>query len=323
MLDLRRLKRMRIRPVPWGQVVVANLALSWDYRLPRRTQIVLEGLGHLPERAGFIAMNHTDRYNYWPFQYALYRQRDRFTATWVKGKYYENAGVAKFMDLTGNIPLPSRGYVITTEFRKQLGRPPKGEEYRALRDFVDRRPGADLATGGDAVTGFVATRGGPDEFLTAFDELFDQMMDEVIRLNREALEAGLHVLVFPQGTRSIRLSRGHTGMMQLAQHLGAHITPVGCSGSDKVYPGGSPFAKGGHIVYRIGEVLPLDGPDLGPHRVRAPFRPFSREATTRHGDAFQAATDVVMDHINGLVDPEYQWSEDQRSGGVQGMNRFV
>lgn len=36
----------------------------------------------------------------------------------VKGKYYENPFIAAFMDSMNNIPLPSRGYVITTRFRE-------------------------------------------------------------------------------------------------------------------------------------------------------------------------------------------------------------
>jgi hypothetical protein len=34
-------------------------------------------------------------------------------------------------------------------------------------------------------------------------------------------------------------------------------------------------------------------------------------------------TDVVMDHINELVDPEYRYSDDRSSDGVSGVERFV
>ena len=121
---------------------------------------------------------------------------------------------------------------------------------------------------------------------------------------------------------SIRLSKGRVGLAQLAQHLGATIVPVGCNGSDAVYPGGSPFAKGGHIVYRLGEALPVDHPDLAPHRVTAPFQPFTRDAAP-HRAQFEAITTVVMDRINDLLDPEYQYAEDAESDGVKGAKRFV
>ncbi|MCB9522464.1 MAG: 1-acyl-sn-glycerol-3-phosphate acyltransferase [Myxococcales bacterium] len=320
MLDLDRLKALSIRKTPWGQLAMANLALSVDYRLPRRTRIALEGLEHLPDRPVFFAMNHTDRYNYWPFQYQLYRAGHGFTAAWVKGKYYENRLMGWFMDSCTNIPLPSRGYVATTEFRKQVGRLPDEAEYRALRDLVD---GGDPAGLPDGVQMFVEERGGPLTVRADFEALWAQMVGEVVRLNREAIAQGHSPLVFPQGTRSKRLSKGHVGMAQMSQLLGVDIVPVGCNGSDKAYPGGSPFSKGGEIVYRIGPPITLDGPEIGQFRVRAPFTPFTREAMIRHAADFLGVTAVVMDRINVLLDPEYQFSADRSSDGVQGVNRFV
>lgn len=328
MLDLARLEKIRLRTSPPAQILIAQLVLRFDYALWKPTHIALDGLENVPrDRGVFFAMNHTDRYNYWPFQYQLYRQGgNRFTATWVKGKYYENKMMGAFMDSTNNIPLPSRGYVITTEFRKAHGRVPKEEEYRALRDVVDGggSPEAAAEKGGPAVRALLEKGGPAASFPERFDALFGAMMAQVTRLTRQALfELGLNVLVFPQGTRSKRLSKGHTGLMQMAQHLGCAIVPVGCNGSDKAYPGGSPFSKGGRLVYRIGAPLELDGPELGPHRVREPFVPFSAAATEAHGEKFRAATDIVMDRINGLLDPEYQFAEGQASDGVEAINRFI
>ena len=60
-----------------------------------------------------FALNHTDRYNYWPFQFELWRRdHERMTMAWVKAKYYENKLLAGFFDLCNNLPLPSRGYII-------------------------------------------------------------------------------------------------------------------------------------------------------------------------------------------------------------------
>ena len=240
-LDLARLERVNLHRTPWGQLVVAEI-LRLDYRFPRRTEIVLEGTEHLQPRQSYIlAMNHTDRYNYWPLQYQLHREGRGFTATWVKGKYYQNPFIAAFMDAMNNIPLPSRGYVITTRFRETVGRVPTAEEYRALRDLAD-------ATAAEAAPALSRVIGDVKEFLRDFAKVFDRMIDEVMRLNRRALELGQHLLVFPQGTRSVRLSHGHIGVAQVAQHLGVDIVPVGCSGSNRVYPGNSPFAKGDRIV---------------------------------------------------------------------------
>ena len=281
---LARLKRTVLAERPLGQLLVANLALSIDYRFPRRTEILVEGYERLPQDRGvFIAMNHTDRFNYWPFQYRNYRLGGRFTATWVKGKYFEHPAMAWFLSSTNNIPLPGRGYLVEQRLKGELGRAPTKEEYRALRDRVDAGEVPEL------------------------EEAFQEMMREVARLNRSALEERrLHVLVFPEGTRQKQVGRGHTGIAQFAQHRGAAIVPVGCSGSDHCYPGNSPFSKGGRIVYRVGEPLEIDGPELAPHRVEEPFVPLTLEAGRRHGQQFEAITRVVMSRIDGLVDEEYR-----------------
>ena len=317
MLDLARLQRIHLVARPPGQRLFAKL-LALDYRFPRRTEIVVEGLERIPQdRSVFLAMNHTDRYNYWPLQYHMHRQRLRYTATWVKGKYYQHPLMAWFMDRTGNIPLPSRGYVVAVAFQQRQGRAPDGAVYRALRDLVDGQAVEALPP---AVATWMAEEGGAEAWAEGQRRLFTAMMDEVMRIHREAMAAGLHVLVFPEGTRRKRLGPGHAGLLQVAWHLGAAVVPIGCNGSDRVYPGNSPSAKGGRIVYRVGELLEIDGPELGPHRVREPFVPFTVAASRRHGQALQAATDLVMDRIEALLDPEYRRGD---SDGVQGVDRFV
>ncbi len=314
MLDLARLERIELSPVPRVQILLARL-LRLDYALPRRTEIAIEGLENLPrDRSVFIAMNHTDRYNYWPFQYQLWRSGLPFTVTWVKGKYYENALLGAFMDATNNIPIPSRGYALTTAFRARTGRLPDEAEYRALRELLDGgRP--ELAP----VAGYLAACGGAEAWREATGAMFSAMIDEVLRLNRQAMALGHYIIVFPEGTRSRRLSRGHTGLAQVSQHLGAAVVPVGCSGSDRLYPGDLPFSRGGRVVYRIGAPMEVDGA-LADLRVTEPFRPLSAEATRRHGQRFQAITDRIMDRINELLDPPYRYGEAELARGV---HRFV
>ncbi|MCB9704150.1 MAG: 1-acyl-sn-glycerol-3-phosphate acyltransferase [Myxococcales bacterium] len=328
MLDLDRLRRIRLSKRPLGQLLVANLGLRWDYRFPRRTEIVIEGVENIPsDRGVFLAMNHTDRYNYWPLQYELYRRGLRMTATWVKGKYYEGGMTARFLDFTNNIPLPSRGYVITIEFRREIGRPPSREEYRVLRDLVDRKIAADDPLPADAsadLRRFVGGDEGLSAFLVGFDRRFDAMIHEVVRLNREALTRHeLNVLVFPEGTRSRRLGRGRTGLAQMSQHLSAAIVPIGCSGSDRCYPSNSPFSRGGRIVYRVGAPLEPDGPELGPYRVPPEVLPLTRAATERYGDRYEAITAVVMEKISELVDPEYRAEGEGEGGDERGVERFI
>ena len=164
----------------------------------------------------------------------------------------------------------------------------------------------------------------PERFLVGFDALFDEMLGYVVELNRRAVEdLGLNVLVFPEGTRSVRLSKGHDGLAQITQHLGAPILPVGCNGSDRLYPGNLPFSKGGRVVYRIGAPLAVDGPELAAQRVPRDVLPFTKQAAQKHGARYAAITAIVMQHIDALLDPPYRHAPDAAPAGSEGLARFV
>ncbi len=336
MLDLNRLERISLTAKPIGQKAVAALLLAPNYELPPRVKIDIEGFDKVPDEPVIYAMNHTDRYNYWPFQYRLWRSFGRFTSTWVKGKYYENEWLGKFMEMTNNIPTVSRGYLIARDFKAVCDRPPTGEEYRALRTAVDVDAGVKEAPDGMVDPAEVVPRAvlerprnvlgrryapGRESYTTYINELFRTMMRRFVELNEEAFEEGLDLLVFPQGTRSVRLSRGRIGLSQMALYLKRPVVPVGCNGSDKVYPGNSPLGRPGHIVYRIGE--PLRYEEMSEFHIDEDFEPFTAAAENKHRDQFQGYVDVVMDRINGLVDPQYRFAEDLSSDGVAGSRRFL
>lgn len=325
MLDLPRLERIRLTSRPLAQRLVAQLMLVPNYELPPRVRIDLEGFERVPEEPVLYAMNHTDRYNYWPFQYALWRRKNRFTATWVKGKYYQSPFVGKFMELTNNIPTVSRGYLISRDFVNTVGRPPTEEEYAALRGWVEGTgpwPGDVPAEVLDRPRDMLGRPFDPanESYPEAIDRLFRAMMRRFVELNGEAFDKGVDVLVFPQGTRSKRLPRGHIGLAQIALAFKRTIVPVGCSGSDVAYPGSSPLARPAHIVYRLGE--PITYEDMAPFHVPE-FEPFTPEAEEAHRPRFQGLVDVVMDRINELVDEPYQRGGPDDGDGVQGVSRFV
>src|SRR5690606_15126531 len=148
-------------------------------------------------------------------------------------------------------------------------------EYTLLREAVDARARggegplpeppnvpAELYASGRNPLGlrFDPERGDYADYIR---HLFHAMMARFTALNREAVAIGLDLLVFPQGTRSRRLLPAHDGIAQMALHLRIPIVPIGCNGADLVYPGASPFARRGRIVYRVGEPIP--------HAELAPF----------------------------------------------------
>lgn len=325
MLDLALLRTIRLDRRPLSQRLIADGFLRFDYR---KVDLVLEGLETLPKTPVIYAMNHTDNFNYWPFQYAMHRRFARYTATWVKGKNFENPFVSRFMAATNNIPVASRGYLVTRDFVATIKRRPTELEYRALRDALDSGTEVDpaqvprelLSTPRD----LFGRRFDPskERYDQAVDAVLAALMDGFVELNRHALSIGLDVLVFPEGSRSLRLSKGHSGIAQVALHLGATIVPIGCSGSNRVYPGNSFMAKPGRIVYRLGEPMTPDRfADLAPS---VPFVPFSREADALHESSFQAVTDRVMDALDPLLDPEYRREcRHGESKGSVGTHRFL
>lgn len=318
MIDQKRLDAIRLSPKPRGQRLVGWLFLTPNYRLPFwRTNIIFEGAENLNRLGGnVIVMNHTDRYNYWPFQYELWRRGYGYTATWVKGKYYENHWLGWFMDAMNNIPVPSKGYVISKDFALTMERAPTETEYEVLKRYAD---GAiDEATaamlGGVDVGRFLNRPWPGGAYADDVETRFSAMMQRVVEINRQAVKMGLNLLIFPQGTRTKRLTRGHTGAAQMILDTGAPVIPVGCNGSDRCYPGNSPWSRGGTIVYRIGKPL-VPGDELRDFVVTEPFVPFTRSAE-KHQETFRQLTDYLMDRINDLLDPEYRYGEEQLATGA-------
>jgi len=333
LLDLSRLERIRLTRTPMLQQVVGHL-LSVNYGFLPGVRIDFEGWEDVPPEPVIFAMNHTDRYNYFPFQHQIWRRAGRFTATWVKGKYYEHPFVANFMEMTNQLPTVSRGYLITKDFQATLERTPTDEEYAALRAWVDaaaagRReenlpePGA-LPEPLLAKPRNVLGRGfdpEKEDYASYIDALFHAMMRRFVALNREAAEVGLDLLIFPQGTRSVRLLPSHIGIAQMALHLKLPIVPVGCNGSDRAYPSTSPWAKRAQVTYRFGPPIHhADVPELHP---ADEYEPFSTDAEERYRPQFQALADIVTDRIEPLLDEPYRRAPDAGSDATQGSDRFV
>lgn len=332
MLDLPRLERLSLVRYPVSQRFFGWL-LHANYRWWPGVELSLEEAERIPDEPVIFAMNHTDRYNYFPFQYLLWQTFDRFTATWVKGKYYENALLAQFMESMFQLPTVSRGYLITRDFVAVMGRTPTDQEYALLRAAVDARAvGEEGALPVPPDVPEMLLRKPRNPLGVAYDPadadyadyicgLFRAMMGRFVALNREAREIGLDLLVFPQGTRSIRLLPGHIGIAQMALHLEMPIVPVGCNGSDEVYPGGSPFARKGRIAYRVGE--PIFPADLAAFRIEQAYEPFSAIAERDFAPQFEAVAELVTDRIEPLLEPRYQRAPELGDGGKRSADRFV
>jgi 1-acyl-sn-glycerol-3-phosphate acyltransferase len=334
MLTLDIMKRIELTARPPGQKV-AGWIIRANYRFPAsRTRVTVRDFDRIPDRPVYIAMNHSDKFNYWPFQIHLWKERDEFTATWVKGKYYNQAFSRSFLVATNNIPTPSRGYLITADVVATLNKPPAEALYRLMRDATDE--GWD-----DARLLQEATEQGFKREITHLmktprnilgldfhpfkhglverhRELFRQMMDAFIDLNFQAFDKGLRIMVFPEGTRSTTLGKGKPGLAQMALRTRSTVVPVGSNGSEVAYPGEFFLSRGGDIEYRVGHPMTPEG-DLKPFQIDEDFRPFTNEAH-RFEDKFEGATELIMSRIAELIDPHYL---EGSSTAVEGSHRFV
>ncbi len=319
MIDKKRLQNTNLQNPPRGQIITANVLLRGDYTFPRKTNITIENLERIPKDRGVIfALNHTDSYNYWPFMYKLFRIGGYpFISPWVKGKYYEHPLLAWFFDFANNIPLPSRGYVLTKDFQLVMKRRPNKTEYRLLRDLLDGKISQEelLSRADEELRRFIITPHGdfdPQQqpYGQFIENYFNELMQLVTQISEEALlKKNLSLLIFPQGTRSVRLLPGFVGIAQIALKTKVPIVPVGCNGSDKCYRSALPFSSGGNIVYRVGKPLTVED-DLAPFAITEDYHPFTRAAEKKFTAQFRGATDLVMERINELLDPEYQFAPD-------------
>lgn|GEM_PF-129898 len=303
MIDLKHLEKISLNGRPLGQRIVATFLLIPNYNIFANVDIEVEGIENIPrDETVIFAMNHTDRYNYWPFQYRMWKDKFFFTTVWVKGKYYKNTLLSHALDWCNLIPVPSMRYLIEEFYKLKFRKKLLDSDYRVLKDYVEGKvkSGAEFAN----EIG-VLIKENFREFVKGYHE---QIMEKVTDHSTKALfEKSLNLIIFPEGTRSLKLAEGKTGIAQLALFTEKKVVPVGCNNSENVYTGTLPFAKTGKIIYRVGE--PLSVKDrLGPFRIQEKFKPFSPESQIRFKEQFEGATKVIMECIGKMVDEKYKKS---------------
>lgn len=303
MIDLKHLDKISLTGKPLGQRIVAAFLLIPNYNIFARVDIEVEGIENIPrDETVIFAMNHTDRYNYWPFQYRLWRDKFFFTTVWVKGKYYKNTILSNALDWCNMIPVPSMRYLVEEFYKKKFRKRLLENDYRILKDYIEGKikSGAEFA---NEIS--VLVKENFREFIRSYHE---QIMEKVTYHSTKALfEKDLNLIIFPEGTRSLQLAEGKTGLAQLALFTEKKVVPVGCNNSENVYPGTLPFAKTGKIIYRVGEPLSVKN-KLAPFRITEKFKPFSPESQAKFKAQFEGATRVIMECIGKMVDEKYKRS---------------
>jgi 1-acyl-sn-glycerol-3-phosphate acyltransferase len=287
------------------------------------TRVTFEGFDGLPSRPALIATNATQKYDFLPIRAQLLRRRVP-TVTLTKGKNYHHPVSAFLLGRLGVVPLASRGYLLVVDFLATIGRRPTEDEYRTLRNHVDR--GVPLPEGettrrlestARALLGHPFAPGG-ERYRDLIRRVYAAVMAQTLRLTGEAVAAGHHVHIYPEGTVSSRMGQGRTGAVQLAWALGLPIVPAGISGCRGAFVGQAPLLRGGKISVRFGHPYALPATLLP-----ADFIPFDPEHEQRNHGALQRATGALMARIEGLVDPELRPHQGFEPDGTQGIGRFL
>lgn len=288
--------------------------------LPPRARVELQGLEHLPKGPAIFAPNHTHKFDFFPVRCALLH-RGVHLMTWIKARDYQHPAMRWILGKGGNIPLVSRGFLIAADFVQVHRRKPSEDEYRALRLHVDE--GTPLEQSLAARLAAPRRIAGVEVDLSqgyrpALRHAYHLLMEEALRLARIGRDAGRHQHIYPQGATSRQLTPGHPGVVQAALALGVPVVPVGVSGCREVFLGkGHPFTRGGRVTVRLG--APFEVPRA---LVPTGFRPFHPDDEDAHRVVLQAQSDRLMEVINGLCAPSYQWADDARSDARQGVARF-
>ncbi len=124
-------------------------------------------------------------------------------------------------------------------------------------------------------------------------------------------EKNNNLIVFPEGTRSVRLGSPRIGLVQFVLNHRLLVVPVGCNGSDRVYTVNLPIAGGGNVVYRVGDPMTIEE-DFGDLDPPVNYQPFTRDAS-RYEELFGETSDRIGDRLKNLLDPRHQRTDQQEN----------
>ena len=294
------------------------------FRLTPGVRLILENVEALPDEPVIVAMNHTHFFDFLPLRVPLLFQGYTFVS-WVKARVYQDPAVRAFLSHTGNVPLCSRGYIIASDFFELMHRRPTEPEYRHLREHVDH--GAPLPEGRlwdtiqETPRNMLGWAFNPHahSYRQAVRQVFYELMQITLRKTRRGVNRGDHVHVYPQGSIARRLIPGKVGTVETALALGLPILPLGVSGCCEAFHKKTPFLVPGQTVHvRFGDELYVVPRDDFP----SDYRPFHPDDESQHRAALEYHTQMLMERINELLTPDYQWAPDMKSNAKSGVARF-
>jgi 1-acyl-sn-glycerol-3-phosphate acyltransferase len=117
----------------------------------------------------------------------------------------------------------------------------------------------------------------------------------VFRRAMEALEKGLVLVLFPEGTRSLdgRLQRGEPGVAFIVQKSGAKVVPCALIGPEKILPPGAKKMTRSRVTIVFGDPITFP-PDASREEIAAAIMRAIAALLTAHGVPSTAAEDLQL-----------------------------
>lgn len=273
----------------------------------------------LPDGPAIFSPNHTHKFDFLPIRSALFDTHRLIT--WIKARDYSDPIMRRFFNAAGNVPIVSRGFVISADVITRFGRRPTEVEYRALRDHVDRGTALPeslvfdiLQTESRDICGrrFDVNQ---ETYADAIQSTYFDYMNATLAHGKTIRDAGCHQHIYPQGAVSPHLTPGRTGAVQAAIALDLPIVPVGISGCIETFRKDWPFGRG-EIRIKIGDPIQIQSFENA--------RPFHHAWEKQHEVFLQQETERLMNRIHDLIDRQYRWASDpEQITGKTGIARFI
>jgi len=314
----------QVDPIRQKRYTHSTLAISRLQWWKQGLEIITEGATpELFAKPTLVVQNHTHKLDWLAVRSELYLATRREMSSWIKLRgFAEDPFQRFFLARTGNVPISSRGYVIIADHLELFDRRPDENEYRLLRSHIDDGEPLPKNTWAWKIQntprrmlgwGFVPKA---MPYAEAVRGTYMDMMATSLSLGRRALSKGYLMHLYPEGTISSRLCPGKTGALQVALAMGLQIVPVGLSGMRESFDG--LLAKpGGKLNIRFGD------PWVAPEGRYDGFVPFDLDSERQFHRQLTEDTQEIMEHLNDLLEPDYQWMPDLRPDGKSGIYRFV
>ena len=307
--------------MPW--IHLTALGGKLVFGLQPSLKLELDGVDLIPDYPCIVATNHTHNYDFLPLRYLFFQRKNIQLSTWIKARAWQGKALIHYLSKTANVPIASRGYVISGDFMKLIGRKPTDQEYRVLRDHLDQ--GAPLPDGEvferlqQSPRDIFDTPFSPTQhsYRDAVEACFMEFMDASLEVAQRVLDAGGFQHVNPQGTRSSRLTMGKPGVMHIAAALQVPILPVTILGMRSALPNQGLKSSGGTIVVKCGTPY---RPDLS--CLSTTYRPFA-VPDGQDQAVIDRALIELMERLNELCDEEHGMRDDYISDGKTGVARFL